>query len=106
MSTTLTGGGADVTGEVTPAQRLDALTADPKWAQALLAGGGTQMRELQELLVAKSAGGDLVGQVIDGTAKEPLIETVTDGALTVHKQKILAAQLRAGPQPSAQSPTR
>jgi hypothetical protein len=101
MTGNLTGNTADITGDVTPAQKLDALTADPKWVQQLLTGGGVQMRELQEVLQAKSAGGDQIGQIIDGVAKPSELETVTGGALTTHKQMVAAAQLREDGIPDA-----
>jgi hypothetical protein len=85
------GGGADLAG--TPTDRLNALKADPKWTQNLLAGGGAQVRELHEVLTAK-AGGDAIGQIIDGTAKLPEFETLTNGELSTYKQMVAAAHLR------------
>jgi hypothetical protein len=83
----------EVTKGAQAAAKLKQLGADKDWSAKVLAGHGPQVKELNDLIAAKSEGGDLIAKIIDGTAETPLIDT-HHGGETIHNQKIAAADLR------------
>lgn len=73
--------------------QLEALKANPEFSAKYLRGDGPAVRQFNDLLAIKS-GADVLDRVVDGTIEAPMIETVTDGQISISKQLTVAATLK------------